>query len=149
MIAITVLIVVSSPVVAFIILKTGVENDAAYAKLAMFEAERQWHAVSDKPLTMIAGPFTLVSTAAFYGTDKPSTFADFSHYLSPWATPERIAQNGMVAMVSRDSPWFEFTMKQIDAYPDAQRHEVTLRRHWLWFENAPRRFVIAAVPPRP
>ena len=147
--AITIALVVASPVIAFVILKTGVENDAAYARLAMQETEREWHKSEDKPLKLIAGPFVLVSTAAFYGADQPSTFADFSHYLAPWVDEARIAREGMAIMVAADSPWFDFTMKQIDAFPAARRTAVTLTRHWLGFESAPRRFVIAIVPPRP
>ena len=63
--------------------------------------------MTDKPLKLIAGPFVLVSTAAFYGTDQPSTFADFSSYLSPWADDARIAREGMAVMVATDSPWFQ------------------------------------------
>ena len=32
--------------------------------------------------------------------------------------------------------------------PAARRAEVTLTRRWLGFESAPKRFVIATVPPR-
>jgi 4-amino-4-deoxy-L-arabinose transferase-like glycosyltransferase len=147
-VAFTLLAVAASPIVAYVILKRGVENDAAYARLVMQTAEREWHAVTDKPLKLVAGPFVLASTAAFYGTDQPSTFADFSPYLSPWADAARVAHDGMVIMVATDSPWFDFTMKQIDAVPAARRTEVTLTRHWLGFEGAPKRFVIAVVAPK-
>jgi hypothetical protein len=149
-VAFTLLSVLASPVIAYVILKRGVENDAAYARLVMQEAEAEWRTVTAKPLTMIAGPFVLVSSAAFYGSDKPSTFADFSPYLSPWATPERVKREGMMVMVANDSPWFEYTLKHIDAYDGAgRRKEIMLTRRWLWLESAPRRFVIAAIPPRP
>ena len=32
--------------------------------------------------------------------------------------------------------------------PGMRRTDVALARHWLWFANAPKRFVIAVVPPR-
>ena len=147
-VAFTLLAVAASPVIAYVILKRGVENDAAYARLVMQAAEREWRAVTDRPLKIVAGPFVLVSSAAFYGSDKPSTFADFSPYLSPWVDDARIAREGMVVMVATDNPWFDFTLKHIDALPAARRSEVTLARHWLWFEGAPKRFVIATVPPR-
>jgi 4-amino-4-deoxy-L-arabinose transferase-like glycosyltransferase len=148
-VAFTCLAVVVSPVIAYVILKRGVENDAAYARLVMQAAEREWHSVTDKPLKFVAGPFVLVSTAAFYGTDQPSTFADFSPYLSPWADPARIARDGMVIIVATDNPWFDFTMKQIDSAHAERRTEVTVARRWLGFESAPKRFVIAVVAPKP
>jgi hypothetical protein len=148
-VAISLLSVVASPIVAFVILKRGVENNAAYARLAMEAAEREWRATTDKPLKLIAGPFVLVSSAAFYGTDRPSTFADFSHYLSPWADDARVAREGMVIMVEADPYWLDRAAKYIDAAPGARRTEVTLTRRWLGFENTPKRFMIATVPPRP
>ena len=60
--------------------------------------------MTDKPLKLIAGPFVLVSSAAFYGTDRPSTYADFSHYLSPWADDARIAREGVAVMVAAGQP---------------------------------------------
>ena len=76
--AITLISVALSPVIAFAILKQGVENNAAYARLVMQAADREWRATpatGGKPLKLIAGPFVLVSSASFYGADKPSTLA--------------------------------------------------------------------------
>ena len=148
MTVLTLLIVAAAPVVAFVILKRGVENDAAYARLVMQAAEREWRAVTDKPLTLIAGPFILVSSAAFYGTDRPSTYADFSKYLSPWADDARIAREGVAVMVAPDSPYLHMTEQYLATVPVARRTEVTLVRRWLGFESAPRKFIIAIVPPR-
>ena len=49
----TLLIVAASPLVAFALLKSGVENDAAYARLLMEATEREWHKDTDKPLKLI------------------------------------------------------------------------------------------------
>jgi 4-amino-4-deoxy-L-arabinose transferase-like glycosyltransferase len=146
--AATLLIVAISPIVAFVILRQGVENDAAYGRLAMQAAEREWRQVTDKPLTMIAGPFTLVSTAAIYGTGKPSTFADFSSYLSPWASEARIAREGTAIMIATTSPWMHVATQYIDKVKPVRRTEVTLTRRWLGFASAPRTFIIAIVPPK-
>jgi hypothetical protein len=147
-IVLTLLVVAASPVVGFVILKAGVENDAAYARLVMQAAEREWRAVTDKPLRLIGGPFVLVSSAAFYGTDRPSTFADFSKYLSPWADDARIAREGLAVMVAAAGPYLDMTEKYLATVRVARRTEVTLARRWLGFTSAPSRFVIAIVPPR-
>jgi 4-amino-4-deoxy-L-arabinose transferase-like glycosyltransferase len=146
--AFTLLVVLASPFVAFAILKLGVENDAAYARLVMQATQREWRQVTGKPLKLIAGPFVLVSSAAFYGADKPSTFADFSPYLSSWADDARIARDGLAVMIATDSPWFRIATKYIEAAPVVRRTEVTLARRWLGFESAAKTFVIAIVPPR-
>jgi 4-amino-4-deoxy-L-arabinose transferase-like glycosyltransferase len=145
----TLLIVVASPFIAFVILRQGVENDAAYARLVMQATEREWRQVTDKPLKLIAGPFILVSSAAFYGTDRPSTYADFSPYLSPWIDDARIAREGVAVMAAADSPWIPAIERYLATAPVARRTEVTLVRNWLGFTNPPRTFVITIIPPRP
>jgi len=145
----TVLIVAASPLVAFSLLKSGVENDAAYARLLMEATEREWHKDTDKPLKLIAGPFTLVSTAAFYGKDRPSTYAHFSNYLSPWINDARISRDGMAIMCT-DLPLCRQYSDEFAARYGGATHqtEVTLARRWLGFEGPPARFLIAIVPPR-
>jgi 4-amino-4-deoxy-L-arabinose transferase-like glycosyltransferase len=139
----------ASPVVAYVILKNGVENDAAYARLVMAQMQRQWRAATPAPLTLIAGPFGLVSSAAFYGADRPSTFADFSHYLSPGVTPETIARQGLAIACPADDAGCLHNMAALTATAaDSSRSEVTLQRHWLGFAGPPERFTIAIVPPR-
>ena len=147
--ALTLLIVVASPFVAFTLLKSGVENDAAYARLLMEATEREWRKDTGKPLKLIAGPFVLVSTAAFYGKDRPSTFAHFSNYLSPWVDDARIGREG-VAILCTDVPLCRQYSDALAARHGGASHqaEVTLTRRWLGFEGAPARFTIAIVPPR-
>jgi 4-amino-4-deoxy-L-arabinose transferase-like glycosyltransferase len=145
----TVLIVAASPFVAFALLKSGVENDAAYARLLMEAAEREWAKDTNKPLKLIAGPFVLVSTAAFYGKDQPSTYAHFSNYLSPWINDARIGRDGMAIMCT-DVPLCRQYLNEFAARYGGASHQadVSLTRRWLGFEGAPRRFLIAIVPPR-
>jgi 4-amino-4-deoxy-L-arabinose transferase-like glycosyltransferase len=146
---VTLAVVAASPVIGYVILKTGVENNAAYARLVMQAAEAEWRKATDKPLTMIAGPFVLVSSAAFYGTDQPSTFANFSPYLSPWADAARLKRDGVAIMFAAADPdWAPWMEQQIPKAEGVRRTEVTLARRWPWFTNAPMRFVIAIVPPQ-
>jgi 4-amino-4-deoxy-L-arabinose transferase-like glycosyltransferase len=147
--ALTFLFVVASPFVAFALLKSGVENNAPYARLLMEATEREWRQATDRPLRMIAGPFALVSTAAFYGKDRPSTFAHFSKYLSPWADDARIRRDGMAIMCDDTPLCRQYTDEVAARYSGASRRaDVTLERDWLGFKSAPARFIIAIVPPR-
>jgi 4-amino-4-deoxy-L-arabinose transferase-like glycosyltransferase len=146
--ALTLLIVAASPIVAFVLIKRGVENNAAYARLLMEATEREWRATIDRPLKLIAGPFALVSTAAFYGKDQPSTFAHFSKYLSPWVDDERIRRDGM-AIMCEDFPLCLQFMEHVAApFGGGRRADVTLTRRWLGVASAPKRFVIMIVPPK-
>lgn len=140
---------VASPLVALVLLKHGVENDAAYSKLVAAAAERQWRDTTAAPLRLVGGRFALANAAAFYMADRPSSYADFSEYLSPWATAQRIDRQGMAIVCAFDDDW---CLGKIDQYlaanPAARRADVTLTRHWLGFVGEPKRFVIAAIPPR-
>ena len=109
------LIVLASPFVAFTQLKRGVENDAAYARLLMEATEREWRKDTAKPLKLIAGPFVLVSAAAFYGKDRPSTYAHFSNYLSPWVDDARIGRDG-IAIMCTDVPLCLQYMNEVAAH---------------------------------
>jgi len=149
-VAVPVAVCLVSPVVAYVILEAGVENDAAYARLVMADMQEQWRKTTNKPLKLIAGPFGLISTAAFYGADRPMTFADFSPYLAPWATPARIASEGMAIACAADERGCLTAMNGLIANaPKSTKTEVVLRRHLLWFDGPPARFVIAVVPPQP
>lgn len=144
---VTLVIVALSPLVAFALLKSGVENDAAYARLVAQAAEQDWRAATDRPLKIIGGPFVLVSTAAFYLDDRPTTFAHFSRYLSPGVDAARIARDGIALMCPADDAWCRRNMDELAARgPPGRRREVTVARRWLGFESPPARFVIAIVP---
>ena len=123
-------------------------SPAAYARLLMEATEREWHKRIDRPLKLIGGPFALVSSAAFYGKDQPSTYAHFSKYLSPWVDDERIRRGGM-AIMCEDTPLCLQFMEHVAApFGGGRRADLTLARRWLGFESEPKHFVILVVPPK-
>jgi hypothetical protein len=141
-----------SPFVAGVALRLGVENYAAEARGLADNIENEWRATSGargKPLAVLAGPFALVSTSAFYLKDKPSTFADFSRYLSPWISDETIAQSGGVVVCPVNDI---YCGRHLDSLVVRQRGgrrtEVQITPRWLWLTGAPERFLIATLPPR-
>ena len=143
----TLLALMASPVVALVLLEHGVENDAAYAKLLAAAVERQWRETTDKPLAVVGGRFLVVNPVAFYLRDKPTTYSDFYDYLSPWASA-RVIHGVAIVCVPNDDFCNGVLNRQLTAYPNGQRGEVTLTPHWLGFAGAPKRFVIATVPPQ-
>jgi 4-amino-4-deoxy-L-arabinose transferase-like glycosyltransferase len=146
-IAVTAILVVVSPVIAAVIHMRGVENNSAYARLVGQEAARVWSARTGKPLKLLAGPFTLVNTAAFYLPDRPSTYADFLPYLSPWVTQERITRDGMATVCPVDDAHCAKLMTQWLAGERAAPVPVELSRSWLGIAGKPKRFLIGVVPP--
>jgi 4-amino-4-deoxy-L-arabinose transferase-like glycosyltransferase len=147
-VAYTLLALLASPVIAFVLLERGVENSAAYAKLLADATAQQWRAGTDKPLPLVGGRFVLSNAVAFYMPDKPSSYADFSDYLSPWATRERVARGIAIVCETNDNWCLGMIRGYLTANPTGKRGEVTLTRHWLGLDSEPKRFVIATVPPR-
>jgi hypothetical protein len=146
-VAYTLALLAVSPVIAAVIHMRGVENNAAYARLAGQEAARVWSEHVNGPLRLIAGPFTLVNTAAFYLPGQPSTFAEFWDYLAPWATPERIARDGMAIICPTvDVQCVKIMQERLG--PDRKAEPVTLVRNWLGIDGRPATFLIGIVPPR-
>jgi 4-amino-4-deoxy-L-arabinose transferase-like glycosyltransferase len=140
----------AAPVVAFATLRTGVENDAAYARPAAAAVEAAWKRMTAQPLKVLAGPFGLVSTAAAYLPDRPATFADFSSYLSPWLQPDRMGRDGMAIVCPVRDQWCTDSMRILTQQAGGgQQSEIELTPRWLGFAGSPQRFAIGIVPPRP
>ena len=84
-----------------------------------------------------------------YIPDRPTIYSDFSTYLSPQVTPERIAREGIAIVHPSGEGHSRARTDEIAAgNAHLRRLEVTLTRRWLGFESAPRRFTIAILPPR-
>ena len=131
---------------AWVRLKFGGENQASYARLAGEAAAAEWHRTTGKPLRLMAGPFGLISTAAAYAPEKPSTFAEFDPYLSPWVDKARIDRDGMAIVCPSD---FLHCLADIKRYaPDRPRKDITVTRQWLGFESPPEKFTIVILPPK-
>jgi len=147
--AISAIALLASPLIAGAILKHGTENYAAYGRLVAAAMEREWRQTTSAPLKIVAGPFVLVSTASFYVPDRPTTYADFSRYLSPWVDDARIARDGAAIVCPADDHHCLDLMNDIVVKGSpGRRTDVTLRRRWLFLDNVPAHFVIATVPPR-
>ncbi len=144
----TLVAIAVSPLVAFVLLKQGVENEAAYAKLLADATERQWRDSTNAPLRLVGGRFVIVSATSFYMSDRPSIFSDFSFYLSPWVSMARINSDGMAVVCTADDDWCIENFSDIaQSKPGVRRSEVVLTRHWLGFAGGSRRFVIGTIPP--
>lgn len=143
----------ASPFIAYALLKTGVENDVAYARLAMAEMQRVWRQVSPRPLTIVGGWYPLANSASFYGADRPEAYANFYPYYAPDLTPARVRADGLAIVCgNEDRLQDQFCLSHMQELmatsPRSVKTDVTLRRSWLGLQGPPMRFVIAAVPPQ-
>jgi 4-amino-4-deoxy-L-arabinose transferase-like glycosyltransferase len=148
-VTVSLLALLASPIVAGVTLRAGVENHAAYAREAATRVETEWQATSGQPLAVLAGPFALASTTAFYLKDRPSTYADFSSYLSPWLDDRALADRSLAILCPASDAE---CLRQLEAFrarrTNGRRAETTIVPQWLWLRGAPETFVIATFPPR-
>ena len=140
---------VASPFVSAGKLIGGVENNALFIGALVTEIETQWKATTNRPLDIVAGPFTLTSSVAFTLRDKPSNYADFSGYLSPWVDAAALMNKGIAVVCPvRDAGCVRSLDNLAARRAPARRVEVELTPRWLGLSGAPDRFVIAIMPPR-
>ncbi len=145
----TLLVVLVSPIIAGVTLRLGVENHAAFARGVADKVQSEWAATSGKPLTLVAGPFGLASTASFYLHDKPSTYSDFSPYLAPWLKNDTLARSGGAVVCPVSDAYCGRNLDMLVARQrGGRRTEVEVVPHWLWMRGAPERFLIATLPPQ-
>lgn len=136
----------SSPITAVTKLNGGVENDALYVPAATAAVEREWKAATDRPLEILAGPFALASSMAFKMKDSPSTYADFSPYLSPWATEQALLHKGLAIICpTRDGGCVQNLEALAKTRPVATRVTVELTPYFFGFAGRPDSFVIAVM----
>jgi hypothetical protein len=149
-IVVSALALVASPLVAAIKLRVGVENHALYVHDAVAAVEKEWKATTGHRMEVLAGPFVLVSSVAFTLSDRPSTFANFSLYLSPWLDIPALSRKGIAILCPSDDQFCVHGTRDGAGLmrPIARRVEVELTPRWLWLSGEPRRFVIAILPPR-
>jgi 4-amino-4-deoxy-L-arabinose transferase-like glycosyltransferase len=147
-IMVAVLALLASPIVAAAKLFAGVENYALYVPAAVTAVEREWKAQTNQPLEIVAGPFTLTSSISFSLPDRPSTYADFSTYLSPWVNDQKLMRAGVAVICPhRDVGCLAGLEQLTKRRPAARRVEVELTPRWLGLAGSPDRFVIAILPP--
>ncbi len=139
---------VVSPLVALAQFRLGVENDAAYTSDVAAALEREWKRATAQPLRLVGGPFELVNSVVMYVPERPSTYSDFSSYLSPWVTQERIAREGIALVCPSDyGGCIDRLDKRAAGHGGGRRSEVELTPHWLGIAGAPLRFTLAIIPP--
>jgi hypothetical protein len=146
--ALPVIALLASPLVALVIHRQGVPNRGThYAGLAA-EVERLWQLTTVEPLKLVSSYDNLVYGTVFYFADRPSTFEIGNPALSPWVDATRIARDGVAYYCPSDEDrCLQAMEKHLAATPPARREQVTISRTYLGVADPPDRFVIAIVPP--
>jgi len=148
-VALPLVMLAASPVIAIVIHRQGVGHHATHYRLLAAAIDQAWRAATDKPMRLIGSNTNLVNGVVFYLADQPSTLVLGGAAATPWASEARVAREG-VALVC---PVADVgCVQQIEALaadkPTAKRSEVELSRRYAGWNDPAVRYVIIVLPPR-
>ena len=141
--------ILASPIVAIVVHREGVPNRATHYRALALEVERLWGTTTGRPLRLVSSYDNLVYGSVFYFADRPSAFEINLPERTPWIDAARIRREGVAYYCPVDE---ERCMRALDvrlaATPPVRRAEVEISRRHLGAADRTERYVIAIVPPR-
>lgn len=144
-IAFTAVMLVVSPALAWFKFRTNPEARAYFQPVAR-ELARRWHDLTDRPLTIVLGDFSVPAT--FYVPNHPDSVTNFSVSTVPWVTPERMAQEGF-AVICRDESCAARALQLAADKPNSRRVDADIVPTFLGESAPPMHVVLILAPPRP
>jgi 4-amino-4-deoxy-L-arabinose transferase-like glycosyltransferase len=97
-IAMTLVVLVLSPVITYANIKSAKDVNIAQPRKALAaEATRVWQQFTRRPLAYVGGSDLYADAIAFYSPDHPHDFIAFDERLAPWVTTKDIERDGFLA----------------------------------------------------
>ena len=106
-----------------------------------------WRGATSAPLAYVAGSFRYDNAAVFYSPEHPSVFVGFDYFGNRWATPQKLAARGLLAICRKDDAACLDQTANF-ATPAAKQEEIRLAHYAFGRARKPVTFVITAIPPR-
>jgi hypothetical protein len=101
--AITISALAAAPWLAWRTHAAGTTEGREYYRQVSGEMTNAWHLATGLPLRIVMGDRDLASAVTFYSSDHPDAMPGFeTGPATPWITPERLAQDGWVAICNAD-----------------------------------------------
>ena len=140
-IALPLVLLIASPVVAVIAQRNGPPPAAAQGDLLAAEVERLWRETTPQPLRFVGGDVDLADTVITYAVDRPRALTDM-----PQPPAAELARSGMaiVCFAEDDSCRRDATARAAAG----RRVETEIVRNFLRLPGKPQRYTIFIVPPR-
>jgi hypothetical protein len=137
-----------SPVIAVVIHRQGVPGDATHYRLVAQAAEQAWRETTEEPLRLIGSSNNVVYGTVFYFSDHPSTLEITKPEVTPWTDAQRVAREGIALFCPVEQVQCVDAMDALAARgPPGTRREVEVSRRFFGFADKPTRYVIVTVPP--
>ncbi|MBW7974912.1 glycosyltransferase family 39 protein [Bradyrhizobium sp. BR 10289] len=140
-------VVVVAPIHAVYRNKHGYEEGRNFYAQAAIELTRQWHELTNEPLTAVSGDDSLAFATAFYSPDHPNYARPFE-YQYTWGLPRKTTlERGWAALCFRGqdycSRWMEWVSSRAEHFV---KREFTVQAK-LWGQPGLRRDVIVLIVP--
>jgi hypothetical protein len=140
----------ASPLIAIAIHRQGVPNHATHYRGLAQAVEKAWRQTTDKPLKIVGSYNNLLYGILFYFPERPSTFEIVTPFLTPWTDEAEVARDGIALVCPvEEIPCMRALEQRAARDPTGRRVEVEVARRYLGDADKADRFVIVTVPPRP
>jgi Transposase, Mutator family len=143
-VAVPLMLVLVSPVVAIVIHRVGNVNPAAlHGHFLAKQVERLWEKTTHQPLRFVDGDEALAYEVAAYAKDEPRVL--------PGMPPENLvalARSWRALVCFADSPCAKRTLRLAARVPSSKQSEVEVERDYLGAHGAPVRYLIVIIPPK-
>ncbi len=140
-VALPLIMVIVSPVIAVVAQRNGPPPLSAQAALLAGEVEQLWHQTIPQPLRFVGGPGDLADGVATYAVERPRVLSGM-----PQPDAAELRHDGMaIVCFAEDSACRSQASAQ---NPAARRVETEIVRNFLRFPGKPQRYTIFIVPPR-
>ncbi len=138
-----------SPLIAVVIHRQGTPNYSAHYRAVALAVEKARHEASPGPLRLVGSYNNLLYGTVFYFRDRPSTFEIARPEVTPWTDEARIAREGIALFCPTvESVCMKALNERAERSRVAARVEVDISRAFAGASDAPVRYVIVIVPPR-
>ena len=141
-VAIPMLMVIASPVIAVVAQRNGPNPASAQSDLLAAQVERAWHEITPQPLRYVGGETDLAFGIIAYASERPRALTDM-----PQPVAAELARSGIVFVCFAEDAGCSSQASAQAA--TGRRIESEIVRNYLSFAGKPQRYTILIVPPRP
>ena len=136
---------IASPVIAFIGARNGGPPATAQAPLLTQQVERLWHAMTPLPLRFVGGDTDLAYGVITYAAEQPRALPNM-----PQPSAAELKQSGVVLVCfAEDAGCRRAAAAKAAAVAGSRTVESTIVRNFLRQPGRPQRYTVTIVPPRP
>ena len=110
-------------------------------------ATELWRAEMDGRFEIVAGTNVYAESISFYSPDSPSQFIDFNYDWSPWITPARINENGLlIVCIMTDAECLETSKAMMS--PGSKQFVRRFANEFYGMRAADHEFLFTLIPGR-